>query len=271
MLQLDNFMRQIEIIVNDTVYKYPDVYIEFTIPFDYKATPDTAEIKIYNLTNETAATFAKNTGIIINAGYQNDTGCIFVGSITDVNFDVQTNDRILVLKACQATNDYLGSVISKSYAPGTKASYIVRDMLNTIGIEIGYFQLNNDVTYLRGKTISGSIRSALNQIVIYDCNSKLYIQDGAIVIRPDGTGNNIGFLLNSDTGLIDSPSKIDKTSTDGTVTGDYNVKMLLNHYIRTDTILEIESRTANGFCRINKGKHTCTESDFLTEVEVVMI
>lgn len=265
------FRRQTEVLVAGLRFAEPDYRIYFTINFDYDEDPNKAEIEILNLSTDTISKINKLQNIVINAGYENDIGTIFSGDIQKIELITEVPDRTLKIYVLDASNEYLDSKINKSYSAGTKASYIIADALGSVGLEIGYFELKNDVTYLAGKTVCGSLRNVLKEIVMRDCDSKLYITNGSIIIRPDGTGQNIGFVLNSDTGLISSPSKIDKESVDNIQTADYSVKMLLNHRITTDSILQIESRTANGLFRVNKGTHTKSDSEFITEVEVVAV
>jgi len=265
------FIRQTEVLVAGIKFAEPNYTINFKTNFDYDEDPNEGEIEILNLTNDTISKIEKGQDIILNAGYKDDVGTIFAGAIEKAELKVNFPDRTLKISAYEASESYLNTNISKSYTAGTKASYIIKDLLGTVGLEIGYFQLSNDITYLSGKIVSGSLRNAIRDIVINDCSSKIYITNGAVIVRPDGTGNDIGFVLNSDTGLIESPSKIDKQSTDGVDTADYSVKCLLNHRVRTDSIFQIESRTANGLFRVNKGYHQKTDSDFITYTEVIAV
>ena len=265
------FLRRAEVLVSDLKFAEPDFRIYFNIKFDYDEDPNDATIEILNLTNDTISKIKKADNIVVNAGYDADMGTVFEGDIQKVELIVDAPNRTLKIYALDASKEYLESTVNKSYAQGTNASYIIQDVLAYTGLEIGYFELNNDITYVNGKVISGSLRNVLKNIVINDCNSKLYITNGSIIIRPDGTGENIGFLLNSNTGLIESPSKIDKESTDNIQTADYLVKMLLNHRVRVDSIFQIESRTANGLFRVNKGTHTKNDYEFITECEVVAV
>ncbi len=262
------FDRKTEVLVAGNKFVYPGFEIDFRIEFDDDPEPNMGEVFLYNLSDQTTKGIKKGQNIILNAGYGNDTGTIFAGRVEEVNGYWEDVDRVLRLNVADSADRWISTSVNKTYKPGIKASQIIRDMLGIFGLEIGVFSLSEDIVYANGRIISGSIQSALRQIVIKDCKSKLHIRNGAIIIRPPGEGDRIAFVLNADTGLIDSPQRFEREEDGETIEG-YNVFSLLNHRIRTDSILQIQSRTANGLYRAIKGQHLKNEMDFMTKMEVV--
>jgi len=110
------------------------------------------------------------------------------------------------------------------------------------------------------------LKDAVQQIV-KECGSTFKISKGRIFIMPFGEGIQTGFLLNYQTGLIGSPEVFEREERDCTKKG-YKIQMLLNHRITVNSIIRVESRTANGMFRVLKGRHRCG-GDFITEVEVM--
>lgn len=257
------WMREVEVLVNGHKLTAP-LRIDFQIKFDPDPEPNTGEIEIYNLSEETIAEINKGSQVILNAGYSGDVGTIMAGVINHAGAYWDKLDKILKLETGDATDKWASTVVNKSYAPGTKASQIIRDILGMLGLEIGDFQLPNDVIYTKGRTISSAAQLAIRSIAI-DCGAKFHINNGLVYITDPEYGNDIAFVLNSDTGLLDTPSKIDSEDS------DYKVRCLLNHRITTDSILKIESKTANGFYRVVRGRHICDNNDFINEVEVVAV
>jgi hypothetical protein len=266
------FMRQTEVLTGGLSLSEPNYSIYFKVDFDYDINADKGQIEIKNLSNETMNSIRKGKNIILNAGYEGDTGTIFAGVIQTVKTTSEDGERTTTITALDANEQLLTANINKGYAKGTKASAIIRDALKDVGLEIGSFTLKKDITYLRGKTISGSLIHSLKNIV-NDCHSKIYINKGIVTIIPQGTGKNIAFVLNSESGLIESPTRIDKKSTDTVIQSDWAVKCLLNHRIVTDSIFQIKSRTANGLYQVVKGYHkkTDTYDELVTYVEVISI
>lgn len=259
----DIWMRETQVTTAGKSFKSTIFKIDFTLNFDTDPEPNDGEIEIYNLSEATIAELKKGTKVVLNSGYQGDIGTILAGTIDESKTRWEDLDKITKLVVGDATEKWINKVINKSYAPGTKAGQIVRDMLAIAGIEVGAFSLPNDITYTKGRTVSSALQVALRYIC-GDCGAKVQITNGIIYITGPNEGIKTGFLLNASTGLIESPQKLD-----GDGKGEYSVKMLLNHRIGPNAVLQIQSKTANGWFRVIKGKHVSDESDHITEVEVV--
>lgn len=262
------FGRKTEVIIGTNSFSMDDFTIEFETSFDEDPEPNTGKVKIFNLSEITLGQIVKGSNIIINAGYVGDVGSVFVGTIDKVITKRLGIDKVTEIQIGDATNKWINTYVNKSYKPGIKASQIIRDVLGTFGLEIGAFTLAVDKVYLGGKVVTGQLQSVLKSIVVNDCSSKFHIINGVIIINEFSNGTETGFLLNADTGLIDSPTKID----DDNNKADYKVKCLLNHRLTTDSLIQIQSKTANGNFRVVNGRHTASNTgNFLSEVEVKAI
>ena len=262
------WIRQTEAIIGNRSFHSNDFEMEFKVEFDDKDDPNVSEVKIYNLSQGTISSMKKDTPVILNAGYQGDVGTILQGTIEKISSQVQGVDKITTITVGEGTSNWLNSEVNKTYAEGTKASFIAKDIAREFGMEIGEIRLTKDIEYPRGKVVSGATQNILRQIA-KETDSKLHITKGKIYIRPWDSGDNIGFLLNSDTGLIDSPEFFEEEEGSGDkarkVSG-YKVRMLLNHRITTDSIIQLDSNVVNGIFRVRKGTHS---GEFTTEVEVI--
>ena len=259
------FGREAEVIIANNSYSMSEFKIEFIIEFDDDPEPNIGKIKIYNLSQNTINQIKTNQNVILNAGYTGDVGTIFAGSIAKATNYRQRTDKILELQVGDAISVWLNAYANKTYKAGIRASQVVSDMLGLFGLEIGAFELAEDKIYLNGMAVFGSLQSILKKIVVQDCKSKFHISNGVVMVRKPDTGAETGFLLNADTGLIESPSKIESSKNKA----DYSVQCLLNHRLKTDSLLQIESMSANGVFRTIKGRHIGSDSDdFVTEIEV---
>lgn len=267
----DLYMRHIELIVNDRVFLGDDFTINFNIPFDDKADPNVAEINVYNLSNSSVNTFSKDSKVILNAGYKDDYGTVLIGLIKDASTEFDRVDKITTAHCLDGSDSWLNMTYSKTFAEGISASVILGAIMADTGLQIGAFNIPVDYTYSGGKTINTSLKQAIADIAA-DCGAKTHVTRGKIFIRPQDEGDNIGFVLDSEHGLISSPQPFEKEETD--VNGNkytrygYKVKMLLNHLITTDAILQITSKTANGIFRVDSGRHYCNGREYYTDCEV---
>lgn len=258
------WMRRAEILVAGKSITYPPLRIDFRVDFDNKPEPNIGEVKVYNLSDDTIAQLKKGEPFILNAGYGNNLGTIIAGDIIKAVTEWEGVDKITHIKVGDGVNAWLTTTVSKTYKAGIKASQVIRDIIGGFGLEVGEIRLANDVTYRDGKVVYGKLQQILQQIV-NDCQSKMTITNGVIMIRPPAAGTQTGFLLNSDTGLIGTPGYIDSDDA------DFSVECLLNHRITADSLIRIESKTASGDYLVIKGIHSGDDQRWVTQMEVIAL
>lgn len=254
--------------------------IDFDISFNDKEEPDVSEVTIYNLSEDSINEIKKQGYCIVNAGYREmgNKACVVSGDIEDVTTDWEGLDKVTKIKVSDGGKEWRQAKLNKTYAEGTKASLIMQDLCGVLGYEVVEIKPKADVTYKLGKTIKGYCSDSLKRLV-KDTKSKMYINKKRITIRDEKKGNDIGFLLNSETGLVGNPTLNKDDSGDKTDLRNsekkkkknkeekktWKVICLLNAKIETDSIIKIESKTCNGQFRVVSGKHT---KDFNTELVV---
>ena len=245
--------------------------VEFEVPFDDDTESNEASITIYNLSDTTISNLTKNNVITITAGYGDDTGVIFTGRISKVTTKWSGCDRVTEIKAIDSYNLQERDVKSISYGKGTKASYILKDLVSRLGLPIAVFKVKKDHTYKDGATVDGGLMAAIKEYAAV-CGVSAYINGGKIYVRHLSEGDNINFEINVDTGLIDSPEEFEEevTSDDQKeLVHGVTMKVLLEHRITTAAIVTLKSRNYNGQYRVREGKHVCNESDFYTELTCI--
>jgi len=262
----NSWIRQVVILAGGRRFHNDDLTIEFDVPFDNTEAPDVAKATIFNLSDNSINAIKKNQHVVINAGYKGDVGTIFKGTLQNASTRWHGVDKATELIIGDGAMEWLSTEVSQTYAENIQASAILRDLTGMFGLELGRLDLVNDLTYPKGRCIDAMLKDAIKQIV-KECESHFNISMGKIYIMPFGEGIETGFLLNSNTGLIGSPEAFEREEQGETMKG-FKVQMLLNHRITINSILQIQSRTANGRYRVLKGRHR-SSVDFLTEVEVV--
>lgn len=242
------------------------IEIDFDIPFSAESEePDIAEVNLYNLSDSTIASIESKGYVYVNAGYRNlnNKGNILTGKLEDIITSWEGTDKVIKILASDGGDAWRNVTVNKTYAVGSMASYIMRDLANLMGYEVADISPKEDIEYKLGKTITGKAEQALRQLV-KDTKSKMFVNKGRIYIRDKEKGTETGFRLTPKTGLVGSPEKVIE-EIDGVEVVKYKVTMLLNPLIATDSLIEVQSRVLNGRFRVLEGRHT---KDFNTEVLV---
>ncbi len=262
---MELYRQKIELMAGGKSFNNDNFEIDFTVEFGESSEPKISTVTIYNLSDETIAAIKNKTYVIMNCGYGMNVGNILTGKIDKVNPSWEEIDKATEIYVGDGALEWDFKRINKTYAAGSTSRLVISDLANQLGLEVSDLTLEKDITFPRGRSVSGATQYELRKLVD-ETGSKMFIDKGKLYIRPKKKGTVTGFVLNADTGLIESPQKITEEDKQGNEVVKYNVRSLLNHKITTDSILVIQSKTANGNFRVVKGRHT---GDFITSCEVV--
>lgn len=180
--------RQATLQIGSKRFGMDDLYFKFTVPFEDSEKLGTATIEAYNLSPATRNSIKKGMPIILNAGYEGDIGAIFTGKVSQVSDKHSGTEVITTIAAAEALEEWLSKEVNKTYTAGSKASAIVKDLLNIFGLEVGTMELAVDKEYPRGKVCKGKVKNVLTEIVTSDCKSRFLIRNGIVTINDPKTG-----------------------------------------------------------------------------------
>lgn len=265
--------------IGPNLYDLSKLYFTFEVPFVDSEELGTATITAHNLSKATRSEIKRGMAVILNAGYEGDIGCIFVGKISRAVSKKQGTEWITTITAAEALDEWLTSEVNKTYAAGSKASAIVKDLLNIFGVEIGTFELVIDKEYPRGKVCKGKVKDVVKEIVTLDCKSRFLIRNSTVIINDPTNGQNMGYLLSPDTGLLKATDEMEDTEpvTNQTTidSGEeaeeqtYTRRCLLNYHLGPADVVTISSSSLNGAVLIKSGRHIGNPTaDWVTEIEV---
>ncbi|UUV27053.1 MULTISPECIES: hypothetical protein [Lysinibacillus] len=274
------YMRKTTFLISDREITDP-LTIKFSVPFGDNEKVDTIDISVYNLKDSTINAIATNKAAILSAGYVDDNGVIFAGTLKKKETKWEGLDKITTFKCIDCTMDYTKTVIKRTYGRNTHASLILRELARDAGLAIGDIDLPVDFIYRSGKALNGKIKFLVSEIA-KDCKAKLHINKGRMYVRDRAKGDKLGLDISKETGLINEPEEIEeevkdekksKTKNPKKKLKGYKIKVLLNHKITTDVIIKLTSRKVNGLFRVSKGEHKGDTSgqEYYTECEVVPV
>lgn len=245
-----------------------DIDLEFTVPFDDNLESNEAEIIIYNLSDDTINKLFDKAPLTIEAGYKGDTGVIFKGYIVKKSTTYENSDKITTIKCRDDISKK--DIVNKSYASGTKASVILKDLIDLTGLPVAMRGIRRDHVYDNAVTIDESLESAIKKYSEV-CGVSTFVNKGSIWCMYIKNYNIINFTISEETGMIGSPSPYTEELTaeeyTDTING-YEVEMLLQHRISTAAGVNIKSKHVNGTYRVRSGEHIFNESECITKIKV---
>lgn len=212
-----------------------DLRIRFKVDQNTLQRPNSAEITITNLSNETADKIQKEGKLVtLSAGYEGASKVIFKGDIIQKRKGRENPvDTYLTILATSGDKAYNYAVVNKSLAAG----HTFKDQVNAAfepmkehGITLGYIGDLGSKVMPRGRTMFGMARDFLRDIA-FATNTAWSIQNNKLqVLENQKTLPGDAVVLNSQTGMIGMPVQ--------TISGII-VRCLLNPDIHPGTRVQI--------------------------------
>lgn len=212
--------------------------IKFAIKKADAQSPNTAEIRVYNVSEETANRIRKEfSSITLQAGYESNYGVIFAGNLKQVRFGRENGtDTYLDIAAADGDNAYNFAVVNTTLAAGAKQSDQINAAAGSMsgkGVQKGHIDDTGSAKLPRGKVMYGMARDYLRQSAAAS-NTSWSIQDGKIqFVSLTGVLPNQAVVLNSKTGLVGTPEQ----TNDG-----IKARCLLNPMLKVGGKVQIDEK-----------------------------
>ena len=257
------------------------LYFSFNIPFKDSEELENISFTVYNLSPATRNNIKKGDQVILNAGYEGDVGCLFIGIVNEAKSEKKNTEWVTEISATMALKEWLETDINKTYMPGIDAESIGRDLLNIFGVEIGKVELKKNIAYPRGKVCHGKVKDILKRIFVEECGCRMLIRNYQILISDPDTPVSSGVFLSPESGLLEDSGESDATliataedekksreekDAAGKTT---HLKCLLNHRIGAGDMVVVQSSKRSGAYQVVSGVHKgAPDGDWFTELEV---
>lgn len=201
-----------------------ELRIKFSAKSSNTPTPNMADIKVYNLSEETALQIKKEfKRVILQAGYEGNYGVIFQGNIKQVIIGRESGqDTFINIIAGDGDRAYNHAIVRTTLASGSTIQDQITATLQPMsekGVTAGNLGVKSTVKLPRAKVMYGAAKEYLSDIAA-TTDQQWAIQDEKINFTPTKTylpGEIV--LVTDETGMIGAPQQTNE---------GVNVKMLLN-------------------------------------------
>ncbi|WP_288074681.1 hypothetical protein [Pseudomonas sp.] len=244
-MSVAQYLRQISLkIGNDAeALDLSELRIRFVIRRGDLKTPNSADIRIYNVSDATALRAQKEfERIVLQAGYAGNFGTIFDGTIKQVRRGRESQtDTYIDITAADGDSAYNWSVVNMSLAAGSTPDDHLQASLQAMesrGITLGDKPNLPGNRLPRGKVMFGMVRDHLDTLA-KSTDTSWSFQDGQLTLIPNTAylpGEAV--VVNSATGMIGLPEQTQN---------GVNVKMLLNPSVKIGRRLQIDESSIQKF------------------------
>lgn len=230
-------------------------------------TPNTAFIRVYNVSDDTANKIRKEyTRVILQAGYDNaNFGVIFDGTLKQIKRGRENaTDNFLDLIAADGDIPYNFAVLNKSLSAGMSQADRLDAIAKAAGVEVTYRPASFPGGVLpRGKVLWGMFRDEMRNFAT-TTGTTWNIQDGKIQVVPlTSYVPGEAVVLTSRTGMIGLPRQ--------TQLG-IEVRCLLNPRIRIGTRVKIDNKSIQeAFRQVTRATESLTQEAYTAFAKLATI
>ncbi|WP_186150925.1 phage protein [Burkholderia gladioli] len=236
------YLRKASLIIgnDDDALDLSDLQFTFAIRRGDIQTPNSARIRIFNLSDNTAQRVSGEfTRVVLQAGYQGGPfGVIFDGTIKQVRRGRFSQvDTITDVTAASGDQWYTYATIRKTLAAGsTYMDHVqaVVDSMKPYGLTVGYMPQFDVNPLPRGRVLVGMAREIMRNAA-YNLKADWSIQDTQLQLVPqDSYIPGEAIVLTSQTGMIGLPQQDQNGIT---------IKCLLNPNARISGLVQIDNKS----------------------------
>ncbi len=208
----DKFVR-VTVGAGATRLRVGDLRIAFKVERSLKPEPNKLELQIYNM-NEESRKRAQEQGaeVEIIAGYFESNGLIFRGQVTQVTHARVGPDWVTKIQAADGVGLSRKARVSETFGKGTPVASVLRRLADLTGFDKGNLEAvlsalpRGGVTeFSKGFSAAGGAFESLEKVA-RSAGLETSIQAGKLTFATPGAPvDDLAVVLNSSTGLIESP------------------------------------------------------------------
>lgn len=183
--------------------------IQFEIVKSSIGKPNTATIKVFNLSESSRSKIQQFDRVVLEAGYEGSNGTIFSGEVFNVFPRRLQPEWVIEIYASDGGFNFREAYTTASYGNNVSLSQILDGLRGDMNLEVGQINLSDSVLNskkIMGWQFTGDTSKALDELKL-EYNFDWSIQGGKFyVIARDRTADaKPVFEINSESGMIGSP------------------------------------------------------------------
>ncbi len=238
--EIQQYLRTCILLVGDRkgdTLDLSELRIKFSVKRSDSPTPNTADIRIYNLKLETALLIQKEFhSVLLQAGYPGNVGVIFQGNIKQVILGRESAvDTFIDLIAGDGDRAYNFAVVNATLAKGSTQTDQVNAAVNAMtpkGVTGGHLGTLPTNQLPRGKSMYGGARKYLQSVASTAAHSWSIQNQKVTLIATKAYLPGEAIVMSSTTGMIGTPQQTNI---------GVNVKCLLNPLINIGGRIQIDN------------------------------
>jgi hypothetical protein len=239
-----------EVTIDDSIFSYDKIDIDFEIGRTNNSTSNIATIKIYNLSKENIDSIKKGSLVSIKTGYKDLNKIVFNGVVDTVTSIDENQGLTTEIRSTENNELMLFTRVDRTFNKNVKASDIIKKIVADSHLEIGILDLVNDKHYEKGKTFSCSLKKAF-QVLSSDTGSKFFNTNEKVYFKNASKIYTKTMSIDGKSGLL----KIEPSEK------GYVMQTLMISEIEEDIIINVTDINYTGKYRVKECRYVANGND----------
>lgn len=203
------FQRKSKVVFPSLGLAFEGLRIKFKIKKTLEKEPNTAEILIYNLSQETRSKLtSKGTRVSLEAGYTTTSAVIFAGDTSFIDHAHQGPDWVTKIECGDGEVAYQNALVSQSFKQPVTQAQVLQHVIGKLGLDStqALKAIQGQIKQYTSGFVAHGKASAILDRVAKSAGFNFSIQDNRVqLLKPGETTNDPLITLSADSGLVGSP------------------------------------------------------------------
>lgn len=195
---------------------------------------------------------------------------IFTGEVTSAVTSKDGGDAMTEIKAFDGHEALKDANFDLSWQTDIESRAVYQEIADKMGLSIQFADDVEFKTFPDNFYFVGKPKAALDKVAKFNGHEWSIQNEIVQIIKPGGSMGMEVYKISAETGMIDSPKEYSEGEGKDKKTG-LELRILLNSALEVNSIVNIESKTINGYFIIQKITHAGTNygGDWISTLKVV--
>ncbi len=227
------------------------LHISFSVERADTESANTAKVTLWNLSPEHLAELNKDDCVVVlRAGYGSVMPLIFTGVVTYAKTKKDGSDVATEIELVDNRIELRDTYVSVSYAGNVNCKTLIQDTADQMGLTVSFSYNAEFKDIPNGFSCVGPASDVLTKA----CNTSGLIwdiQNGILQVKkPNDTMSREVYELSAETGLINTPERVQISEEDDKYQYGWDVEFLMNAAITIDDYVYLNSIYVTGYFRV---------------------
>lgn len=251
-----------------------DLTIEFSVKFNITNSTNSAEIRVFNLSDETYNyLLEKNSSVILKVG--KDKKVLYIGDIVSLNNTRSRSDSITTIECKDGYYQLANRKISIGFEENVDVNTVLNKVISDVNFIKGNYNLPAKV-YKNGFSAVGTLAEVLSKIVKSlggEYTYKILNRSLLIFKKNEPIPNTPVYNLTTDSGLLETPYKfynfkINENETNSNVSEGWKIRTLLIPELLPESIIKIQTSEVNGLFRVKESEFIGGKDEWFCNLKI---